>query len=77
MRIVLSAAVLVLLCSAALAQESTLGVAVRDGDTWVDLPPKSYTVDTVNNRVILTGTQAREYALVGRSAHMFLPLVGR
>jgi len=62
---------------AALAQESTLGVVVRDGDTWTELPSTSYTVDTANDRVILTGTQAREYALVGRSAHTFLPLMGR
>jgi hypothetical protein len=62
---------------AALAQENTLGMVVREGDTWVELPPASYTVDTANNRVMLTGTQAREYALVGRSAHTFLPLIGR
>jgi hypothetical protein len=63
--------------SAALAQEDTLAVAVRDGDTWTELPPASYNVDTANRRVTLTGTQTREYALVGRSAHTFLPLIGR
>jgi hypothetical protein len=62
---------------AALAQESTLGVVARDGDGWVELPSTSYTVDTANDRVTLTGTEPREYALVGRSAHIFLPLMGR
>jgi hypothetical protein len=60
---------------AALALESTIGVVTREGNAWVDVPLASYTVDTANNRVILTGTQAREYALVGRSAHTFLPLM--
>jgi hypothetical protein len=63
--------------AAALAQESTLGVVAWDGDAWAELPAGSYSVDTANDRVTLTGTQAREYALVGRSAHTFLPLMSR
>lgn len=62
---------------AALAQESTLGVVAWDGAAWAELPASSYSVDTANDRVTLTGTQAREYALVGRSAHTFLPLMSR